>query len=146
MKTLEEEWGWVAGFIDGEGCFCISQKQDGSLVPSLSVGNTSNRALQRLQALLGGKIYDKSPALRNRKKAWVWLAGPKDLRIFLRQLSTFLFVKKKQSQLMLEFLEINAAKYHKLPSRLQKVRRGLMTSMKELNHAGADRCPAYQSD
>jgi len=57
--TPEEQWAWVAGFIDGEGCFGATKSRRTQKYQSirLSIAQVELLVLERVQHMMGGRIY-----------------------------------------------------------------------------------------
>jgi hypothetical protein len=51
---------WAAGFIDGEGCTHARQTKHGTYQVSIQVHQKGREPLDRLQEILGGKVYQTS--------------------------------------------------------------------------------------
>ena len=72
------ECAYLAGIIDGEGCFTIVKHKNNTsrgwrYEPCLSVSNTDERLLRWIQkATHIGSIYSKEYKNRRNKLCWVW--------------------------------------------------------------------------
>ncbi len=86
---------WAAGFIDGEGCVTVGEK-DGHCQLALKAGNTVKAPLLKPQRLFGGvmmkRIVDRSP-----KPQWVWQVGGAATKQALNKIHPFLTVKTRQA-------------------------------------------------
>jgi hypothetical protein len=92
-KIAPEEAAYVAGLIDGEGCFQIST----TLQPFMTIEMKGAAALfAELAATFGGSIYDQSRGgIRPRMAAWR-IQGD-DLVGFLPEVMPYLRVKQSQA-------------------------------------------------
>jgi len=91
---------WVAGYLDGEGCFTTNSLS--SIL--VDVSNTHLPSLERLKALFGGTIRLKSstsPAAWRRAYSWR-VHGEKAERL-IHTIRPFLREKQGQADLLLEF-------------------------------------------
>ena len=95
------EISYIAGFFDGEGCIHITKSQSsGGYNLRVSISQRKKEPLIEIQKIFGGKIYG------NGKRAYAWEAGRKEIAYsFLIAVLPFLFLKKKQAQVGLMFLE-----------------------------------------
>lgn len=68
MTISMRDWGWIAGFLEGEGSFTLS-----GVDPRVSATQVELEPLQRLVSFFGGKIYPKKPAGFGKKQCHVWV-------------------------------------------------------------------------
>ena len=69
-----EDFGWVVGFLEGEGSF--RRAKDGTL--SVHAGQVNKEPLDRLQSLLGGSVYPASAEYQRKRgvkasDSWTWV-------------------------------------------------------------------------
>jgi hypothetical protein len=64
------ELGWVAGLMEGEGCFY--SKRTKSLVTRIIVGSTDKDVLDKLASICGGKVGGPYLADKRVKPFWNW--------------------------------------------------------------------------
>lgn len=119
QRKIEVDTSWLAGFIDGEGCFMM-RKQAGAYMkrinfvhyrPCIRICNTHMPTLDRVTEIL--KVHELPVHVSHRKytnpkylPAWdVEVAGIKRAAKWLPLLIPFLYTKKEQAELMLEFCE-----------------------------------------
>jgi len=103
---------WAAGFLDGEGCFQLAKANPSKrhLRPRYSLiircTNTNLPALERLQSLFGGAIHACKRDLRGAyRPTWTWnLCGKGKVLRALRQIFSYLTIKREESWLMVEYL------------------------------------------
>jgi hypothetical protein len=88
------EFGWVVGFLEGDGCFYARKRSDRTSVVSVnfSAVQVQRWPLERLEALLGGHIRGPYPGRGyNRRLVYSWaLVGTKAValgRLLLPHLS-----------------------------------------------------------
>ena len=75
------ELAWVAGFIEGEGCFYFSPKT-AHISFMVCAAQVQRWPLDQLQKLVGGKIGRIAP--RKGKGHWAWnLTGPRGVGLAL---------------------------------------------------------------
>jgi hypothetical protein len=63
----EQERGWLAGYLEGEGCFHLKRTsykaKDGGLrryvQPTIALASTDLDIVKRVQRMIGGSIYKK---------------------------------------------------------------------------------------
>src|SRR6266511_832320 len=65
---------WVAGFLEGEGCFTWNKRGKASGTPHTSAAQVQKWPLTRIQRLLGGSLYYCDPPSRkpNQRPQWRW--------------------------------------------------------------------------
>lgn len=115
----------AAGFFDGEGSICITNK---SL--SINVGNTVKEPLEFLKKTFGGTIYEYQPK-GNTKNLYRWYIYREERMRFLKCILPYLRVKTEQVLLGTEFV---------ITSHKDKDKRDTITKeMRELNKRGVSR-------
>lgn len=114
-KTLSEaEAGYLAGFLDGEGCLTIGRahrkgyRSGHSYFAIMTLANTNLDALHHIAKLAGnGKIQLQDKRDRPEHKTLYRLFfGAGQIRKVLPQLQPYLLVKSRQAELLLDFLNI----------------------------------------
>lgn len=94
--------GYVAGFIDGEGCLSINRS--GSV--SIAIINTSLAALEFVRETLGvGTV--KARKQRVNKNQFIYTVYGDECVEVLEKIKDLLIDKKAQAELILEFRSIN---------------------------------------
>lgn len=126
---------YLAGLIDGEGCFRIDRKKgkfrpsySGKLVIGMS-GETIPRLYRRLRI---GTTYYRKPQKKGWRGTWIWTLCKNDLYPILARLIPFLVGKATQATLLLELWDT-----HGLHARGKTDCEPLYASMKLLNKRGA---------
>jgi intein/homing endonuclease len=96
--TEDTELAYVAGFIDGEGCFRINT--NGSI--ELTIINTSKSSLDFvLKVLRFGRVAERKQRV-NKAQYQYRVYGPKCLEI-VNRLLPYLIEKKPQAELIIEY-------------------------------------------
>lgn len=106
MET-EQFWPWLAGFLDGEGCFYIVNANRGSsnYAPKINVSLTHKETLDMIQSKIGGNIVEKKRSNPNWQPCWAWtLSGTNKVNNVLENIHPYLMTKAKQGWLMREFI------------------------------------------
>lgn len=100
----ENDRAYLAGFIDGEGCFS-SSKNGGGYYPRFTLVQKDPTYLRELLNTLGyGRVK-----LRPKTGVWVFdVKGESQLKRFILLVLPFLKMKKAQAQLVLDMYEIPA--------------------------------------
>ena len=146
MGLTEREFGWVEGFIDGEGCLYFYMhrhkgcKRGFAWNPGISIANTRVDALEFIQEKIGGGAIRKFKGKEWTENGWKPLyrldIGAKLLRIWLPRLH--LRLKARQQVLLLEALRLISEQhggfkaYTPHDARLGEI----CAEMKRLNHRG----------
>lgn len=111
LSIREVDLGWLAGFIDGEGCIGIypPNAANVSCYARLHVPNTNLSSIERVAKLIGGgKRHTTRRNLNPDKHATCYnysLVRRDHLYGALSCISPHLYIKNKQAELVLEFLE-----------------------------------------
>jgi len=108
----ETDYYYLAGILDGEGCFCISKrgkklKSDNSQPYRcvMTVIITDKILTDWLEKTFGGTVYEYLPENINHSKRYDWSIRGKNLEKLLKILIPKLKIKQKQAKLVLEFVE-----------------------------------------
>lgn len=97
---MSAELGWVAGFIDGEGCIVVGS--NGSL--QLRIINTSLRSLEKVQTILEtGAIKPRKQKVN--KPQYYWSCYGPDAQAVLIKLAPFLVAKLEQAISAVQYYE-----------------------------------------
>lgn len=111
-KTVSEtDAAYVAGLIDGEGCFCITRKKptgrkhSPSYEAHLVVAMSNASVLAWLKDLLGGWDQFHVRKLPSGKQMYRWQAKSEDSVRIAKLLLPYLKVKRKQAELFIRFRE-----------------------------------------
>lgn len=119
-KVSEIDIAWLAGFLDGEGCFDLQKayakglKREGSWRPRIRVVNTDIPTLETVTRIMDGLQAGQHVGWRfpqNKRWATSWeveVAGFQRGHRFLVQITPFLHTKKKQAEALLDFINLRA--------------------------------------
>jgi hypothetical protein len=111
MNT-NEQYAYLAGIVDGEGSIYITKSKDKQFTAGLKVAMNDKPALVLFQSVFGGKISKGTRKIdkRNNKlyaPAWVLqYRSLNDIKSIITKLTPFLQVKRKQAQIVLDFIEL----------------------------------------
>ncbi len=146
LKLSEDEMALIkikanayfAGIIDGEGSIGIehlsptkSRKKD-YYVCRLTVINTDENLMRLLVAHYEGS-YDMRKLIEGRKPCFRWHVFGKNLKNALDKLYPYLFIKKPQAKLVLEYIETIGITGWKVSDEILAKRKELWLKCKELN-------------
>lgn len=103
---------YIAGIIDGEGCITLSKSVDTrtkncleTYRPFITVETTSYELQQYLANITGQGKVKRNAQVGNHKDRYLWcLAGKKVIQKFLLEIQSYLVIKKKHAEVMLDFL------------------------------------------
>jgi hypothetical protein len=145
MMVRETDLAWLAGIIDGEGCFCIftnNNRSNRAINPSISANLTItnsnclllNRCREILDAFEIKYLYHdpKNGHQRGRKVMRIKIKNYSSLKRIIELTLPFLVGKVEQAKLVLEFVSL-AGERGKLR---YDERAKLMSKVKELNQHG----------
>jgi hypothetical protein len=113
VDPTELECAMAAAYIDSEGCISLGKGQTrkdrtGYLVyvPRLLVSNIDPRLPIWLQERFGGAVlYRECPSTKKSRPVYTWGANQAEIGKVLRQCLPYFIIKKREAELMLEFLE-----------------------------------------
>lgn len=144
----ETEKAYMAGFIDGEGCLSIVRAQPRGRTrsighrPMVIVANTNVASFDIFVKYYGSK---RSPSKKkpNHKIRWVWTCPAGKIYHLLKDVYPYLILKKKQAEIILDFLEsTNNHRGHRwgtlLPEGELAKREVFCQQIQELNRKGDD--------
>ena len=152
MDMDEKETAYIAGFVDGEGCFSIdrsSRKNPRYKTPtytfSLRISQTQEEVLDWIQARIGGNVNERKSRDRqypNAKTSWHLQIYGKAAENAVHLLAPYLRVKRPHVKVALEFFAkrgsvfgIHNAKGQQiaLPPEMRAERERLYWEMRKLN-------------
>ena len=101
---MEKQIAYISGVVDGEGCIMIGKyprKGNKSLAyrAFFNIANTHVPLLEFLKSVMGGKIIEM------KNKCFTLNFTANEIRNLIPQLLPHLIVKKKQAEVLLDFLE-----------------------------------------
>ena len=104
MKTdwTDSELAYLAGIIDGEGCFVLHDHGSHRFGCALAVGNTDPRLTEWLRARFGGSVGVEKRGQRW-KACYRWKASAKDLESIILAVLPFLVIKRDRAELILAY-------------------------------------------
>lgn len=94
-------YAYAAGYIDGDGCFCISTK----LTYSLSVSTIHKENAEWFKRNFEGTFSNRLPRCKGKHEIFTFRFNVKGLQI-LPKIETYLVEKQKESILMRKFADI----------------------------------------
>lgn len=89
---------YVAGILDGEGCISIRANDRGDLLPSVEITMSEKDLLELFAEQYGGEV---KPV----RAYWTWRRYGQNGRTILRDALPYLTIKRRRTELVLEFLE-----------------------------------------
>lgn len=136
-----EKLAYLAGIMDGEGCFGMyHSKRLNRHYLTVDVYNSSTELLTWLSENFPGEYREiKAPSKKihaNWKPQYIWRSNNNQTLQFLRDLLPFLIVKKKQCELAIKFRETFLKRECPVTPETREIRRLLYEEMKSLNQRG----------
>jgi hypothetical protein len=128
--------GYIAGFVDGEGCFRFHYDKGSSYRPEIVIVNTNKEVLKWIKNKIGGRL-DSEKRYNNKWKALhrLVVGSIKNVYFLLKKLEPHLKVKRKQANLMLKFCELRLnCNSHGEPYTERELQ--IINEMKALNKKG----------
>lgn len=137
------KFAYLAGLIDGEGCFCISRQRNQQYdcwvyFRTFVVANTDYSLMQWLVSTFGGRI--KASSTRNidkHKRRYVWLPrGKEEFEKVVLGVIPYLVIKRRQAEIFLQFIrEDRAVQSDRRAARLDRKEK-MYFEMRKLNRKG----------
>ena len=126
---------YLAGIIDGEGCFSISRRSDRHYSPLISVGMVEQTVINKLKETYGGNVYKEEGKYR---PIYKWQVRNFDsIIVILDKLKPYLTVKCKSAELLREFISGRSLGYKRLMTEEEVTRRAdVYRRIKEANAVG----------
>ena len=126
-ETRKENWAYLAGLLDGEGCFTITgfwkkrlpapKTPEGALHYfkmglTIILYNTDVRVMKWLVQHFGGTYYVHHPSKQpNHKTGYSWHPkGAKNKELMILATLPYLIIKREQAQISLEYLRMDGAR------------------------------------
>lgn len=142
MHTLtEDQLGWIAGIMDGEGTFAIGRSKRGrdwKYTTDISVGNTDSIMLDTLkQRTKMGNIAPFRQMGSNWKPIAEWSLRVWEQKLFIPLISPYLVGKQEQAILLFEFIGLlNISGISGISESNLSTRRVIYSELAELNKRG----------
>lgn len=100
------QWAYLAGFMDGEGSFCIVNTRGGRKEPRITVGQNHKEPLGWMKDVFGGSLYKRTPKKEGEYGAWFWSTGSiATAYVIASGVRPYVIVKRDAVDSMLAFLE-----------------------------------------
>jgi len=111
----KEEWAYIAGFLDGEGCIGVYTRSKNhmgtrqitgavSYRPRISVTNTNKEVLLWMQSKLGGVVRDRGQIRIGWKPIYHWnLQNVQMIFVICENCIPYMHVKAEQARIVLQF-------------------------------------------
>ena len=133
----EKTKGYIAGIIDGEGSLMVYpfKSKEGYTIyqARLAVGNTKKELIDYLEKTTGiGRVRVSHTS--QGKPFYYWALHGNNIRKFLPSILPYLLLKRKQAELLLEYLSIVKVGYRHLQGEDKRV--GIAAEMRRLNAGG----------
>jgi hypothetical protein len=102
MAGRDIQVAWAAGFLDGEGYFGASRRDD-SYKPEVTAAQVRREPLERLVDLFGGHICEVKSRREGQRRYWRWsVGGARAVREVLAEVGPHLTTKEREAELLLE--------------------------------------------
>lgn len=92
QQIQEEDLAYIAGYLDGEGCFWVSKTGK----PGISCTNTHKPTIEWLQKILGGSVHKQKGRKNNHRTTYTWQIVGRIADEFCKIICIYL--KEKQPQ------------------------------------------------
>lgn len=99
----ETESAWLAGFLDGEGCFQLWCDRASHYNGVLSASGINRDVLERCREIAGGSVFSVGCLSRgaNRRPLYKWMCRRSDVERILTAIRPWLIVKAEQADVLL---------------------------------------------
>jgi len=151
LKSEREKLIYLAAIIDGEGSIGVElsspctikrngkevwQRKKNYYICRVAVINTNTGLLDWIKENFKGSISTHNKGAANRKPCYRWQLFGKDQKAFLEKIIPFLFIKKKQAELVLKLRNTVGKTGRLLTDEVLEKRRQIWLKCKELNKLG----------
>ncbi len=146
MKVAQIDIGYLAGIIDGEGCFSIrhficAKKHIHHNCPeryacNFIISNTNLNLIKTIKEKWGGFIRKSSRVKTNWKNGYNLVFSDKEVEKIIPLVRSYLVCKKNQADLILQFRKIALDKSHKDTLKRTLQRKEMFEKMHLLNKKG----------
>lgn len=136
---MNTDLAWCAGIIDGEGTITLSDSGKGSIVPRILLTMTHEATVQRVHSILkiGNVTRPVAKQANHHKQKFSWSLGGAPAILVIRLLYPYLFTKKPQADLAIEYAEkCMLGRGNKASEATKILRQVLADEMRELNKRG----------
>lgn len=105
LPNQSNKWAWIAGLLEGEGCFSLHQRKERRNTKSCAIHceMTDEDVIRKLHLLSGVGTVNFRPSRKNRKPTWIWSVQKKvDILEILLGIAPFMGQRRleKISELM----------------------------------------------
>lgn len=144
MEWTETQLAYLAGIIDGEGCFYIQQPGGKSHTLRLFVMNTYEPLIDYLYSTYGGFKYSRNNENPRWKIRHEWFVDRDILDDLLPRIYPYLINKKEHCDIAIKFRKTfpKIRTYHKVPAEYVAIREDCHNRIKFLNHKGPQKSSA----
>jgi len=135
-KLSEKDIGYIAGFLDGEGCFCLSRSQN-TYRANINVPNTNKEIINWLHSTLEiGRIYERKYGKQEWKDCYVFLVERiGEIKVLTDLLIPCLKIKKEQAESLNKFCNLRLSLPAGIPS-YSDIEDEIYLKLRELNRKG----------
>ena len=128
----EDDLAYVAGFIDGEGCFSVGKNWK----ICVSCANTHKPVVEWLQTHFGGSFCKNGTRLKkpNHRRIYSWSVVARDADRFCKAVAPYLRVKAEQALLLIAIQQTMTPGGKRLSEEIIAERNRLSSMVKELKH------------
>lgn len=130
-----EELIWLAGFVDGEGCIMINTKNNKPCSLIIEIVNTNEYIIKLIAKWFKGSVRSVKKG-ENQKDVWKFCTNGDRAKIFLETIYPYLFLKKEQAYVGLEYQKLVGKKHEQVSSEHLKLRANLYKQICILNKRG----------
>jgi hypothetical protein len=107
MLNTKDQFAYIAGFFDAEGCVYIQICSSGRTQLRLNLGQKNLRTLESIRRLTGGRL--RGP----RQGSWrLWFTGIQNPARVIELLYPYVIYKRPQLDVALQYLELEPKDRH----------------------------------
>ena len=138
MKTQRDFFIYLAGYVDGDGCFrCnITTQKSGIIVyeRSITISSTKKEVIFFFNKTFGGYISTKK-AHKNQKKAYIWTIKGNAAGKLAFNIKSFLVNKAKECDFFIDFCKVIKPNCFLKPAfKIIEKRNDLISKIRQENH------------
>lgn len=137
MDERQAQLIWIAGFVDGEGCFSIqrtkhSYDQFAYYQAIVTVSQVVRKPLDEIASVFGGKVHSRTHK-ENGRVYFHWTAYGARARAICLALRSYLRVKQRHADLLLDVLALRGKQFQWTAPEVYVRQQAIYAEIRQLN-------------
>lgn len=128
-----DELVWLAGFLDGDGCFTAAEKSG----VFIRVAHTHKPTLDFITKTFGGSLHEHNHGRpKHYKQVWRWAICGDEAKDLAINLIPYLREKRPQAELLVDILALRTGRGNRQTAEHKALRNKLVQHLKDLKYEG----------